>query len=182
MAAERRQEHRDAARHDVGRRLGHGGIGHVLELDAGEVAEQDGGEMPAGAGAERGVVQFAGMRLGVVDQFLHRPERRVRRHQQDILRGGHQHDGVEVLERIELLARLQRDVDAQRLRAEMQRIAVRRGLRRHPAPILPPPPGRFSITTFWPQVSPSLLRQDAAQRVDGAAGGNAIKMRTGRSG
>jgi hypothetical protein len=135
----------------------------VLELDAGKVAEQDGGEMPAGAGAERGVVQFAGMRLGVVDQFLHRPERRVRRYQQDILRGGDQHDGVEVFERIELLARLQRDVDAQRLRAEMQRIAVWRGLRRDPCADI--------AASARPVLDHDVLRQNAAQRVDGAAGG-----------
>ena len=142
----------------------------MLELDAGEIAEQDCGEVPAGAGAERGVVQLAGMRLGVVDQVRHRAERGIRRHQQHILRGRNQHDRVEILERIEVLARLQRDVDPQRLRAEMQGIAVGRGLRRsRGADIAAPARPVLDHHVLAPGLG-ELLREDAAQRVDGAAG------------
>jgi hypothetical protein len=142
-----------------------------LELDAGEVAEHDGGEMAAGAGAERGVIQFPGMRLGVVDQLLDRMKRRIRRHHQHVLRGRDQHDGVEVLDRIELLARLQRHVDGERLRAEMERIAVGRGLRRRRGADIAAGARTVLDDDVLPPRFGELLREDAPERVDGAAAG-----------
>ena len=44
-------------------------VGHVLQLDPGEIAEHGGGEMAAGAGAERGIVELARIGLGVVDEI-----------------------------------------------------------------------------------------------------------------
>jgi hypothetical protein len=143
----------------------------VLERDAGKFAEHDGGEVPAGAGAERGVVQFPGMRLGVIDQLLDRAKRRIRRHQQDVLGGGDQHDGIEVLDRVELRARLQRHVDRERLRAEMERVAVRRRLRRGGGADVAASARAVLDDDVLPPRLGELLGDDAAERVDGAAGG-----------
>ena len=94
--------------------------------------EQHGREMRAGADADRGVVQLAGIGLGVVDHLLDRMERRLVRHHEDFQRGADQHDRLEARDRMERRGRRQRDVGAERLGAEVQRVAVgrrRRGCR-----------------------------------------------------
>ena len=68
-AAERRDPERDAAGDHIGHGLAVRRVRHVLDLDAGEIAEQRGREMSARADAERGIVQIARMRLGVIDQL-----------------------------------------------------------------------------------------------------------------
>jgi len=96
-------------------------------------------------------------------------QRRVRRHHQHVLRGRDQHDGVEVLDRIELLARLQRYVDGKRLRAEMERIAVGRGLRRGRGADIAAGARTVLDDDVLPPRFGELLREDAPEHVDGAA-------------
>jgi hypothetical protein len=92
-------------------------------------------------------------------------------HQQDVLRRGDQHDRVEVLERIEFRARLQRHVDRERLRAEMERVAVGRRLRRRGGADVAAGAGAVLDDDVLPPRLGQLLRDDPAERVDGAAGG-----------
>src|SRR5262249_5588398 len=83
--------------------------------------------------------------------------------------GRDQHDGVEVLDRIELLARLQRHVDGERLRAEMERIAVGRGLRRGRRADIAAGARAVLDDDVLPPRFGELLRENAPERVDGAA-------------
>ena len=60
---------------------------------------------------------------------MDRLERRHGRDLEHLLRGRHQHDRIEALDRIERRGRRQRHVDGERLRAEVQRVAVGRSSR-----------------------------------------------------
>ena len=109
------------------------------------------------------------MRLGVVDQFLDGAERRVGRHHEDVLRGRDPHDGLEVLDRIETLHRRERDVDRQHLSAEVKRIAVSRRLRRRLTDIAAGAGAILHAHRLAPGIA-QLLRDDTAERIDGAPG------------
>ncbi len=100
----------------------------MLQLDAGDLREQHARQMRARAWAKRRISELSGPRLGVVDEIAHRLVRRVRRHHQHVLRGRDQHDRLKVAHRIEALVRRDGDVDGERLRAEVQRVAIRRRL------------------------------------------------------
>ncbi len=142
----------------------------MLKLDAGKVAEHDRGEMSAGARAKRGIIEFSGMRLGVVDQFLDRAKWRIRRYEQDILGGRHQHDRIEIRDRVEILARLQGHVHGEALRAEMQCVAVGCRFRRRRGADVPARTWTVLDDDVFPPRLGELLRENAAERVDRAAG------------
>ena len=144
--------------------------GTCWTLHAGKVAEQRGREMTARADAERSIVQLARMRPGVVDQFLDGAERRVGRHHEDVLRGRDPHDGLEVLDRIETLHRRERDVDRQHLSAEVKRIAVSRRLRRRRRTDIAAGAGTILHEHRLAPGLAQLLRDDTAERIDGAPG------------
>ena len=154
----------------------------MLEFYVGEIAEQHGGEMGAGPGPERAVVELAGVLPGGVDELLDGMKRRGQRHQQHVLRGADQNDGIEICDRIEIPARLERHVHREALRAEMQRIAVGRRFRRRRGPDIAAAartvldedilsPGSVS---FCARMRPSVSMVPPA--------GNAITMRTGSVG
>src|SRR5262249_4082784 len=154
----------------------------VLELDTREVAEHDGGEMPAGAGPERGVIQFAGMRLGVVDQLLDRVKRRVRRHHQHVLRGRDQHEGSKSLTGSNSLLGCSVTLTASVCAPKCMVWPSGQAFAGGAAPILPPAPGRFSMTTFCPHASVSFCARMRPSVSMVPPPGNAMSMRTGRSG
>ena len=125
---------------------------------------------PRRAGPGGRVVQFAGPLLGVVDQLLHGLGRKIRRHHQHVLRGADQHHRLEVAHRIEALVRRDGDVHRQRLRAEMQRVAVGRrlrGLRR--ADIAAGAGAVLDHDLLAPHLA-ELRGDDARQRIERAAG------------
>ena len=172
-----------AAGHQVGHALRHLAVGHVLHLGAGDVHEQHGRQMRRRADADRVVVQFARIGLGVVDHLLHRFVRRHGRDLEHLLGGRHQHDRLEARDRIERRGRRQRHVDGERLRAEVQRVAVGRGRRAAAAPMLPLPPGRFSTMTLLAPHLAELVGDEAPEDVDGAGGRERDHdRRTGRVG
>ena len=170
MGAQGRDEKGQTPRDQIGGSERRRRIRHQLRLDAGEIGEHQRCQRGARAGTERARVQLSGMRPGIVDQVLDAAERRRRRHQQHVLRARHQHDGLEILDRIETLHRRQGHVHGQRLRAEMQRIAVRGGLRRRDgSDIAAAPAAVLHHDALAPGLG-ELLRDDAAERVDAAAG------------
>ena len=125
-AAHRAEIDFGAAGDQVVHALRHLAVGHVLHLGAGDIHEQHGREVRGRADADRVVVQLAGIGLGVVDHLLDRLERRHGRDLEHLARARHQHDRLEALDRIERGRRRQRHVHRQRLRAEVQRVAVGR--------------------------------------------------------
>ena len=111
------------------------------------------------------------MRLGVIDQLLDRTERRIGRHHHDVLGGRDPHDRLEVLERVEAFHRRERHVNRQHLPAEVERIAVRRRLRRGGGADIAAGAGAVLHEHRLAPGFAQLLRHDAAERIDGAAGG-----------
>jgi hypothetical protein len=95
---------------------------------------------------------------------------RIGRHHQDVLRGRDRDDGLEIPARIEARHRRHGDIGGERLGAEMDRVAVGRCLRgRDGAEIA----GRAAAILDHHGLAPllgELLRQDAPEGVDGAAG------------
>ena len=110
------------------------------------------------------------MGFGVIDQLAQRLKRRAHRHDQHVGRGCRQDDGVEVLDRIEILVGRDGDVHAQGLRAEMQRIAIGRGLGGGGGADVAAGARTVPDHHVLAPGLAELLRQDAPERVDGAAG------------
>ena len=121
------EHHLDLARRHVAQRLRARLVGHALDLHAGQLIEHLARQALRGAGL--GVVELAGILLGVVDQLGDRLDRQVVVHHQRVDAGDAAHDRREVLLGIvgELLE--QRAVGGVgRVGAHQQRVAVgRRG-------------------------------------------------------
>ena len=72
--AQRLQDRREAGLHLPAQQIGNitVAVRHVDELDAGQLVEQFAGHVGRGAGADRGVVDLAGIGLGVSDELRQR--------------------------------------------------------------------------------------------------------------
>ena len=106
-------------------------VGDRRHRDAELVLEQHGVEIRGRAGAGRGIVEPAGLRLGVLDEIgdrLHRQRRVDHQHERHVR---HQPDRDEILDRIigQILEHADVDRHGGRCRHQ-QRVAVRRRLRR----------------------------------------------------
>jgi hypothetical protein len=154
----------------------------VLELEAGKLAEHHRRQVAARSDAGRRVVELARMRLGVIDQLLHRLDRRICRHHQDVLGGGHQNDGIEILDRIEAPLRRDSHVDGKRLRTEMQRVPVGGRLRGRGGADIAAGPGPVLHHHRLPQASLSFCEMMRARVSRVPPAENATTIRTERSG
>ena len=102
------------------------GIGDMLHLDAGADLDQLAGELRRGADAGAGPVHLAVGRLRLLEEFLHRLDRRLRRHHEHVGRGADHHQRHEVLERIVGRRRIEARIDHEGAGADQQGVAVRR--------------------------------------------------------
>ena len=94
-------DHLDLPRQQVLNRRRRAAIGHMHDVDAGGAPEQFCRQMADSSGTGRAVVHFAGIGLGIGDQFLGRIDRQARRRRDDHLHQGdrRQRDQILVLER-----------------------------------------------------------------------------------
>ena len=146
---DRRVEERgDFARHHRLLRLGHAAIGDVSHLHAGGGEEKLGSEMRKASDADRGVVEL--LLAGELDQFLDRLRGRRIRHQQDLADLRHHRNRREILFAVVGQTGVERGIGGMAREHHQQGVAVGIGDRRRPRSIVPPAPGRFSITTAWP--------------------------------
>ena len=118
--------------HLSGQQVGHGGRGAAIrnmrDLDAEAAQQQLHRDVRQRAVAGRGIVQLAGIGLGVGDEALEVRERRRRMAHQQLGHFRHHGDRHEILLGVERQFRLQRRVDGVVRRGEQQRVAVGRGL------------------------------------------------------
>ena len=142
----------------------------MLHRDAGHLAEQDRRQMAARADAKRRIGQLPRMRLGVGHDVADRVERRIRRYQQHILPGRHQIHRCKIRGRIEALHRRNGDIRRHELAGEQKSVAVRRGPRGDRRADIAAGAGTVLDHRRLAPGGAQFLHQDAAQRVDTAAG------------
>ena len=151
----------------------HGGaaafVRHVLNVGARLQLEQFAGQMLEAADAGGGVIELAGLRLGVGEQFLRRMHRQFRIDGEHIGAGGEDRDRHEILHRVERLL-VEPRIDRMRDRDDEERVAVGRGLGGEIGADHAAGAGAIVDEDLLAEVLAELVGDDAADDVVAAAG------------